>query len=182
VIRCLVRADAMRAALPIKLVFTWGMTLARFGELHRVPELLYFRNIRQEGLSYTLRQRPAEELWQDSLDWALGVVENVHPLISEDDHLYLFCYVVNKLINEHLQKNWLYDFTQADRTMRLKFVREVISATRARFNLSPYRDMKMDLAARSFLRSRRDRVGILAGEELIIDAILSTPVETPTNR
>jgi len=175
VIRCLIRADAMRAALPIKLVFTWGMALARVGELHRVPEVLYFRNIRREGLTYTLRQRPAEELWRDSLDWALGVMENVYPLVVEQERPRLFAYVVDRLINQLIQRNWLYDFGHADRATRLRFVSEFLAETQSRFGWRPFPEMADGGDASAFLVAYRDRAGKIAGEELIIDAMLGSP-------
>jgi hypothetical protein len=123
VIRCLIRAEAMRAALPVKMVFTWGMSLARSGELHRVPELLYHRRIRKEALTYACLERPPEVLWRQSLDFALALMENAYPLVAEGEGIRLFGFAVDRLVRRRVYRNWLYDFGAADAVTKLRFIR-----------------------------------------------------------
>jgi glycosyltransferase involved in cell wall biosynthesis len=173
VIRCLIRADAMRAALPIKMVFTWAMDLARLGELHRVPELLYFRHIRADSLTYTLLERPPEVMWQASMDWALGLMKSAYPLIQQQESCRLFALAAHSLINRLVHRKWLYDFETADHITRLKFVSEFLLQTQAHFGWQPYSDLSKMNNPEAWLRSRRGREALLDGEDLIIDALLS---------
>ena len=177
VIRCLIRADALRYSLPIKMVFTWGMSLARVGELHRLPELLYFRRIRAKGLTYTLLERPPKVLWQQSLEFALGVIQNAYPLVPAEERVRLFGFAVDRLINRRLYRKWLYDFGKADQQIRLRFVREFLAETYARFGWQPFTGPEgSDPIAN--LRARRQRAGLFEGEDLIIEALLADLEET----
>ena len=70
-IRCLVRADAMRAALPIVQVGQWAVTLAAAGELHRVPEALYRRRVRPDSLSIKMRSGGPAQARAGTLEWGV---------------------------------------------------------------------------------------------------------------
>jgi hypothetical protein len=175
VIRCLIRADALRSSLPIKMVFTWGMSLARIGELHRVPELLYFRRIRKQGLTYTFLERPPEVLWQQSLEFALGLIANAYPLVPAEEGIRLFGFALHQLIRQRVFKEWLYDFGSADQPTQLQFVKEFLSETEHRFGWRPYPDLPGGSPAVAVLQKRRQYKGVFEGEDLIIDAMLSDP-------
>jgi glycosyltransferase involved in cell wall biosynthesis len=172
VIRCLVRASAMRASLPIRLASTWALALARAGELHRVPQLLYFRRIRPQSLTYTMRTRSAEVMWEAAMEWGLAVLEHVHPLIRRDEVVQLFSMVVDHLINRQTRGRWQYDFTNSDRAERLRFVSSLLKNAQARFGLSPFPETLASNDLQAALEKRRGEVGLQHGEDLFIDAVL----------
>lgn len=169
VIRCLIRADAMRASLPIKLAATWAMSLARAGELHRVPKLLYFRRIRPESLYHTMSRRSPEEMWRASLDWALGLLEQAHPLVQREESAKLFGMIVDQLVIRQLRGKWQFDFKTAEDSDRTSFVTQFLEEARLELGLVPYPDLETDGA----LQARRAGNELLDGEDLIIDAMLS---------
>ena len=174
VIRCLIRADAMRISLPIKLAATWAIALARAGELHRVPELLYFRRLRPEALSKTMLLRPPEVMWAVSLDWAMGVLEHTHPLIQKNEEAQLVSMIVDFTVNHQIRGKWQYDFTTADRPERLRFVAEFLAEAKARFGLTPFAELLTSDDPHAALQKRKGRAGAWDGEDLIVDAMLAT--------
>lgn len=163
-IRCLVRADAMRAALPITVVSTWCMAVARTGELHRVPKLMYHRHIRQRSLTFTLRERPKNDLWWDGLEWCLGALQNLSPLVPEDEALRLFAIIVDMAVIRQVRHEWQFDFSQVDRAEQVRFVREFLEAAEERFGLSPYGAAEPE--------ERRRGGALFDGEDLLLEAVL----------
>ncbi|WP_419907893.1 glycosyltransferase family 2 protein [Hoeflea sp.] len=171
-IRCLVRAVAMKAALPITVVHTWLMTIARLGELHRVPQLMYHRRCRPESLTFTLPERSESVLKRDALEWALGVVKNLQPLIGAGEITTLFSMVVELTINQIPRGKYQYDFRYVDRGEQLRFVAEFLSEAESRLGLRPYPDAGFvggggDNGVHPGNRGRE----LLPGEDLLIDAL-----------
>lgn len=171
VIRCLIRADAMRASLPITVVSTWCMAVARVGELHRVPKLLYYRRIRPGSLTHTLPERPAEVLWKDALDWGLGVLENIQPLIQKEEELQLFATVADMIINRRIRGKWQYDFTTLERSEQVLFISELLLEAKRRFGVVPLPDLLASDDPRIVLQARKESQALFAGEDLLIDAL-----------
>jgi glycosyltransferase involved in cell wall biosynthesis len=172
VIRCLIRADALRRCLPIKLASTWCLALARAGELHRVPEVLYFRRRRAEGLTNTMLLRPPQVMWAASLDWAMGVLEHTHPLIQKNEEVRLFSMIADLVVNQQIRGKWQYDFTAADRSERLRFVADFLAQAQARFGLTPFAEMLTSDDPHAALQERKGRAGAWDGEDLIVDTVL----------
>jgi hypothetical protein len=173
VIRCLVRADAMRASLPIRLATTWSLALARAGELHRVPKTLYFRRFRPDSYAAVLRAQPAELMWKDSIDWGLGVVGELHPLIQPGEETQLLLMVVDRLVNRQVVGKYQYDFAAASAEDRSRFIRELVETAQARFGLVPFPDLLAADDPASAFAERKARVPESGAEALLIEAILS---------
>lgn len=171
-IRCLVRANAMKAALPITVVHTWLMTVARLGEMHRVPKLMYYRRSRPEALTFTLPTRSETVLKQDALEWALGVMKNLHPLVGADEITRLFAAVVEWTANQIPRGKYQYDFRYVDRDEQLRFVAEFLREANARLGLRPYLGAdspgKGDNSDCQPFEIARE---LLPGEDLLIDAL-----------
>jgi glycosyltransferase involved in cell wall biosynthesis len=170
VIRCLIRANAIRASLPIKLASTWSLALARTGELHRVPKLMYFRRIRPESLTHTMPKRSPEEMWRASLDWGLGLLEQAHPLIQREETVQLFGMVADLIVNKQIRGNWQYDFTDCDHSQRLKFVAEFLDEANSVLGLVPYPNL-VKCGGPIGLQARRGSDDLWDGEDLLIDAM-----------
>ncbi len=137
VIRCLIRADALKASLPIKLAATWAMSLARSGELHRVPQTLYHRRMRPEALTYTMPARPAEEMWNAALEWGLGAIEYAYPLVDPSERTRIFALVIQKLLYPKAEQRFRYNFETASHGLKLKFVRAFLDKAKFRFGFIP---------------------------------------------
>jgi glycosyltransferase involved in cell wall biosynthesis len=125
-IRCLIRAEALRSSIPIHYAGSWVLSLARSGELHRVPELLYFRRSRPYALSFTMAREPAAVMWRASLDWGTSVVANVHPLITRGEHLKLLCLVLDRVLADKVKAKLKYSFKGTSRKLQVKFVRQLL--------------------------------------------------------
>jgi len=166
-IRCLIRGDALLAALPIKLATTWLMSLARSGELHRVPELLYYRRIRPQALEYTMPKRPAGEMWRASLDWGLGVLENVSPLVGEAERAKLFAMVVKRIVRNKVPGRYKYNFAKTSRALNLRFVHDLVEEAERDLGLRPYPETD-----RAFLESRA-ATPAYASEDIVVEALLA---------
>jgi hypothetical protein len=123
-------------------------------------------------LTYTFLERPPEVLWQQSLEFALGVMQNGHPLVRDEEAVRLFGLAVDRLINRRLYRKWLYDFGAADQDVRLRFVREFLVETYARFGWRPFPALFDRSNAIAELRARRQSAGLFEGEDLIIDSVL----------
>lgn len=171
VIRCLVRADAMRAALPIRLAYLWGIALARAGTLIRVEEVLYFRRIRPQSLTHTMPERPAEVAMQASHDLALGIIEYAHDLIAAGEEAALAALAIEKVIVERDKRKWLYDFAAAGRERTHRFIRDILAEAEASFGFRPDGEALARAAA-----AGRVRPG--AGEMLLMEA-LGFAMDTP---
>lgn len=172
VIRCLVRADAMRASLPITVVSTWCMTIARLGELQRVPKLMYYRRIRPGSLTHTLPQRPDDVLWRDALDWSLGVLQNLYPLVEAGERDGVFLMAVDYTINRRVRGKWQYDFSGPDHSAHVRFVSEFLAEARDRFGLVPFIESLAENNPRQALHARKKQRTPAAGESLVLDALM----------
>ena len=172
VIRCLIRADALRASLPIELASTWAFALARAGELHRVPKLLYFRRIRPESLTHTMPKRSTQEMWRASLDWGLGLLEQAHTLVQPNELAQLFGMTAEFIVNRQVRGKWQYDFTKSERAERLAFVAQLLDEAKSSLGLLPYPDVEA-CGGTSALQNRRASDDLWEGEDLIIDAMMT---------
>lgn len=175
-IRCLIRADAMRASLPITVVHVWMMTVARLGELHCVPRVLYHRRIRPNSLTFTLPQRSEAVLKRDAIDWAVGVVKNVHPLINVRETAKLFSMVVDLSINKTPRNKYQYDFRKRPREEKLRFVCDFLREAEDHLgvNLSGEYRLMVSKDRSSNLSEVGCRRSLLPGEDLLIEAIRTT--------
>ena len=138
VIRCLIRAPAMRGAVPVTLASTWALALAGSGELHRVEEVLYFRRLRADSLGVQMLARTPEELWAASLEWALGFLKVAHSLVQPHELLRLFGLIAGRIVNGGVRGRWQYDFSTASPALRLQFAVSFLSAAQERFGISPF--------------------------------------------
>lgn len=177
-IRCLIRASAMQAALPIKLATTWVIALASAGELHRVPEVLYFRRLRPNSEAEQILARTVPELWDASLEWGLGVLQFALPLVQDHERDRLFAMVVDQLVHRNIRSKWQFDFETADQNLRVKFVGDLLREARGRFGATPYAEVLGSDDPRTGLEARKRAVGKFAGEELLLEASLA---ELPTS-
>jgi glycosyltransferase involved in cell wall biosynthesis len=169
-IRCLIRADALKASMPIKPGSIWVISLARSGELHRLPEILYHRRIRPDSLSFTMLGEPPTVLWRASLDWGLAVLENVGALTEEGDRTKLFVMVVDYLATGKVRLKQWYNLASASYALKVKFVRQLLDEASVKHALRPYlRPANEEV----WLCGRRCMEGLSDAEGLLIDALIA---------
>ncbi|MCU0790062.1 MAG: glycosyltransferase family 2 protein [Nitratireductor sp.] len=125
-IRCLIRSEALRNSVPIHFAGTWVLSLARSGELHRVPELLYHRRSRPDALSFTMPHEPAGVMWRASLDWGTSVAANVLPLIAPGEHLKLLCLVLDRILADKVKAKLKYRFQGTTGKLRVMFIQRLL--------------------------------------------------------
>jgi hypothetical protein len=175
-IRCLIRADALRASVPIKLGATWALSLARAGELHRVPKLLYFRRSRQEALTFTMLEEPPSVKWRASLDWSLAVLENIYPLIGEEERAKLFAMIVDLATTDKIRLRLKYRFIEKSYDLKVKFARQFLAESASTYGWRPYVDIADGAHKQALCERMKAKDRLPSGEALLMDAILAPEV------
>ena len=125
-IRCLIRSDAMRFALPVSPASVWTIALARVGELHRVPKTLYFRRMREDSLGVQMLSRPESETLAATLEFSLGILKYAHPLVQTDEHGRLMAMILHQVTRLQTRGRYQFDFSSADPDMRGHFVTDFL--------------------------------------------------------
>jgi glycosyltransferase involved in cell wall biosynthesis len=168
-VRCLIRAKALRESLPIGAhAGIWLFSLARSGEFHRVPEILYFRRERTDSLAFTMPREPADVMWRASLDWATGVVANVHPLITPGEHLKLLCLVLDRVLGGKIKAKLKYRFEGTSRKLQVAFARHF---TEEATSLLARSGEKPGLDPEELVRTLRARKAASDVEALLLEAL-----------
>jgi hypothetical protein len=137
VIRCLIRQDALRASLPINLASTWTIALASAGELHRIPQILYFRRMRDDSLGVQMLARPEAEMLDVTVEQGLGFIKYLHPLLRKDEHGRMLAMVADQLVNQQSRGHYQIDFASADPLLRDEFRRRLFDMAVRQFGLEP---------------------------------------------
>ncbi len=175
-IRCLIRADALRASLPINDARIWVLPLARAGEFHHVPKLLYFRRMRKEAVTFGWLKEPPQARWRFSMDWALAVLANVHPLIGDDERTDLFSWVVHLLATNGTKSIAKYNLADASHELQVKFVHQLLDEIASSHGYRPWPDIpasELEPVLRARLSGKKN---LRDGEALLIEAALAREV------
>lgn len=154
VIRCLIRREAMLSALPISSATTWTIAIARFGELHRIPRVLYFRRNRANSLGMQMLRMTDDEMLAFTLEYGLGVVKYAHTLVQREELAQLLATVMDQLINAQIRKQWQFDFASADPAFRNKFISDFLATSVRQFGIDP-----------RYAEEARARIKLAAGGE-----------------
>jgi glycosyltransferase involved in cell wall biosynthesis len=136
-IRCLVRRAAMVSALPITSATTWTVAVARAGELHRIPRILYFRRNRPDSLGMQMLTMPEEEMLAFTLEYGLGVFKYAYPLVQKEEIGRLLGMIADQLVNAQIRKRWQVDFASAAPQLREKFLARFFETAVREFGVSP---------------------------------------------
>ena len=171
-IRCLVRADAMRAALPIDQVGPWTVAMARVGELHRIEQPLYHRRSRPDSLSIQMRSGGMAQAREGALEWGVGVFRAALPAAPEADQTRLLRYVCDQLINHRPRRNFHYDAKAAGPTGPLDFMRDFLGEVRRQTGVIPFAHLARRSDARALLEERLKDFEEPAVEILMIQVLL----------
>ncbi|MEQ1943483.1 glycosyltransferase family A protein [Mesorhizobium sp. VNQ89] len=159
-IRCLVRREAMLSALPITSATTWTIAVARAGELHRIPRVLYFRRNRPESLGMQMLKMPEDEMLDFTLEYALGVFRHAYPLIQKNEAAQLLAMIADQLVNAQIRKRWQVDFAAGPSELRHQFVERFLTGATAEFDVDPASiDKARDLLARLSSRAPTPKSG-----------------------
>jgi glycosyltransferase involved in cell wall biosynthesis len=137
VIRCLVRSDALRASLPISLASVWTLALARAGELHRVPQVLYFRRMREDSVGARMLSRSDEEMLAATLEFSLGFMKYAHSLVQPAEHGHLLAFIVEEVVTLQTRGRYQFDFSSAPPEIRAAFIAQFLDAAVEQFALDP---------------------------------------------
>jgi hypothetical protein len=172
-IRCLIRADALRASLPIEQAGIWGVALARAGELHRVPKAMYHRRVYDGSLSVRMRSGPPESLRAPTLEWGLGVLAIALPLVPEREQPRLLAFIADQLVHHGPRGRFHYDFNAAGPGARLQFVADFLREAGSRFGVIAFPEMLAAGDPRLALTERKARYENSAIEALMMDALLA---------
>ena len=172
-IRCLVRADAMRAALPIVQVGQWAVTLAAAGELHRVPEALYRRRVRPDSLSIKMRSGGPAQARAGTLEWGVGVFLAGLPAIPPQDAPRLLLFVADQLMNHRPRRNYHFDMAAAGREGRMQFLSEFLREVHRRSGVTAFPELVKGGDAEARLTERLARCREPEVEVLVLQAMLA---------
>lgn len=175
-IRCLIRADALRASMPIQLAVCWVLPLARAGEFHRVPELLYFRNIRKASYGNTLKGEEPMFKWRASMDWSLAVLANIRPLIDERETTRLFAWLTEMLVTNRHSGAAKYNLADAPRKLQVKFVHQLLEESEATQEFRPWPEVAKEDLGSVLLGWVDAGTELSRGEALLMEAVSTRDV------
>jgi glycosyltransferase involved in cell wall biosynthesis len=141
-IRGLIRKEGIERAGPIRLTsfessqeeFLWLATLGREGNLHRVASPLYFKRSRKNSVSAKFSTR--ETSWKRSvwLEYGLGMLEIIWPLVASGDRNIAVGIVIDRLCYPTNARFMFYDPTPE----RVRFCRRFSEASAAPFRTPRY--------------------------------------------
>ncbi len=140
--RGLIRADILARVGPLRINslgssmedLVWVAKLAREGELHRVPEALYFKRAHDESAHALWFGWPETKKRAAWLEIGLGFVEALLPLLSrEDDHPRLLEVVLSRLLVPRPAR-WIF-YTPPDEGALEAFARDFVDIAVQRFGI-----------------------------------------------
>jgi GT2 family glycosyltransferase len=141
--RGLIRGEVLARVGPLRITslgssmedLVWIAKLAREGELHRVPETLYFKRAHHQSAHAEWHAWPEAKRRAVWLELGLGFVEAALPLLTrEDDHPRLLEHVLSRLLVPRADR-WLF-YAPADDTEREGFAREFVQIAMERFKIA----------------------------------------------
>lgn len=172
-IRCLIRANAMRASLPIVQTGIWAVTLAREGELHRIPRPLYRRRVHNGALSQKYRLIPPEAKRAATLEWGLGVLDAALPVVGIGEKGRLLAFVADQLVNHRPRRRFHYDLDAAGPGARLALVADFLREAHVRYGVVPFPHLLRDSDPATRLAERKLACAESGVESLMVGAVLA---------
>jgi GT2 family glycosyltransferase len=140
--RGLIRAEALARVGPLRITslgssmedLVWIAKLAREGELHRVPETLYFKRAHHKSAHAEWHAWPEAKKRSAWLELGLGFVEAALPLLPRsDDHPRLLELILSRLLVPRPDR-WLF-YTPPDDGEIEGFAREFVRTAMERFGI-----------------------------------------------
>jgi hypothetical protein len=175
-IRGVIRREAILAAGPIpegrKQETVWTVSLAREGELHRIPQLLYKRRIWPESLSAKQKKMKQAESYRATIDWALGMVAAALPVATPADHDRLLTTIVDGMVVPKTGRRFLFSPDEASEADRLNLVAEFLCGARFRHGVTPFAKVVEELDGEARLITCKENPAS-AAEALMAEAVLS---------
>lgn len=175
-LRGVIRREAVLAAGPIpegrKQETVWVVSLAREGELHRIPRTLYKRRVWLGSLSAREKRVEQAEAYRVTVAWALGMLAAALPAAAPSDHDCLFATIVDRMVVAKAGRRFQFNPKRASEADRLKLVTEFLREAARRHGVIPFAKMIEGDDAEASLTACKENPGS-AAEGLIAEAMLS---------
>lgn len=142
--RGLIRRKALLAAGPLRLTaydsrmedLVWVAKLARGGELHRIPQALYFKRAHETNAHSHSRPLAPEFCRGAWMEYGLGLLEAALPLAgSSIEQMWWMHTVLERLIVTRPGRWYFYDSWQDGPDSLIRFANEFVDQATARFRL-----------------------------------------------
>jgi glycosyltransferase involved in cell wall biosynthesis len=175
-LRGAIRRQAVLAAGPIpqgrKQETVWIVSLAREGELHRIPRTLYKRRIWPGSLSAKDRRIKQADAYAATVNWALGMLAAALPVAPRDDHDRLFATIVDRLVVPKEGRRFQFNPKRASDADRLDLVTEFLRRAALRHGVVPFAKIVEGADFETSLIACKENPAS-AAEALIAEAMLS---------
>jgi glycosyltransferase involved in cell wall biosynthesis len=175
-LRGVIRREAILAAGPIpegrKQETVWLVSLAREGELHRIPQTLYRRRIWPGSLSAKMKKVKQDEGYRVTVDWALGMLAAGLPVTTPADHDLLLATIVDRMVVPKTGRRFYFNPKRARREDRLRLVTDFLHAATQRHAVVPFPGVLEKSDAQAILSEFKHNPASPA-EALIVEAVLS---------
>jgi hypothetical protein len=111
-------------------------------------------------------------LWRDALDWCLGVLQNLYPLVEAGERDGVFSKAVDDTIYRRLRDKWQYDFSGLDHGEHVRFASEFLAEACDRFGLVPFTELLAGNDPREALQAHGKQGEPATGENLVLAALM----------
>jgi len=175
-LRGVIRREAALAAGPVpegrKQETVWIVSLARDGELHRIPQTLYKRRVWAGSLSAKEKRVEQSEGYRATVNWALGMLAAALPVAPPADHDRLFATIVDRMVVPKVGRRLQFKPQRASEADRLRVVTEFLQEAARRHRVVPLaKTIERSDAEALLLSYKEPRVS--PAEALIAEAMLS---------
>jgi glycosyltransferase involved in cell wall biosynthesis len=174
-LRGVIRREAVLAAGPIpegrKQETVWVVSLAREGELHRIPRTLYKRRIWAGSLSAKEKRVNQAEAYRATVGWALGMLAAALPVATPADHDLLLATIVDRMVVPKTGRRFYFNPKRAGPEDRLRLVTDFLRAATQRYAVVPFSGVLEKSDAEAILSEFKHNPASPA-EALIVEAVL----------
>jgi GT2 family glycosyltransferase len=145
--RGLVRKDALHAAGSVRLTsydsrledLVWVAKLARYGDLIRVPDTLYFKRVHRSNAHSSGKSLPDEYRRSVWIEYGLGMIEAALPLVnSVPEQLRLFETVLERILVPRDGRWVFFDPVRDGSANAVSFANDFLDAVLRRFGAEPW--------------------------------------------
>jgi glycosyl transferase family 2 len=175
-LRGVIRREAILGAGPIpegrKQETVWLVSLAREGELHRIPQALYKRRIWPGSLSAQQKRIKQEDAYRVTVDWALGMLAAALPAASPADHDRLLATIVDRMVVPKAGRRFQFNPKRASEEDRLRLVTDFLREAARRHGVVPFAKLIERTDAEAFLLACKEKPASPA-EALMTEAMLN---------
>jgi glycosyl transferase family 2 len=150
----------------------WVVSLAREGELHRIPRTLYKRRIWLGSLSAKEKRVEQAEAYRVTVDWALGMLAAALPAAAPADHDRLFATIVDRMVVPKAGRRFQFNPKRASEEDRLRLVTEFLREAARRHGVVPFARLIERSDAEALLLACKEKPASPA-EALMAEAMLN---------